>query len=199
MKKNKLDILKKQGSGFKTPKGYFDTIDDHLMSEILTKKLPKKAGFTAPKNYFNTFENQIFKRITRASITNQEQFDVPQNYFETIEDKVFEKIQKAAIVKPKVIRLKPLFIKVIAPIAVAASLFLIFMFNYTLTKEDYSFDNLAAADVENWIENDLVILESYTISEVFNDVSLEEELNEDDLELLNYISGTDIESALLTN
>ena len=199
MKKNRLDILKKQGSGFKTPKGYFDTLDDHLISEILTKKFPEKAGFTAPENYFNILENQIFKKIQSTSNTNQPQFDIPPNYFDTIEDNVFEKIQKEAIVKPKVIRLKPLFIKVIAPIAVAASLFLIFMFNYTLTKEDYSFDNLTATDVENWIENDLVILESYTISEVFNDVSLEEELNEDDLELLNYISGTDIESALLTN
>jgi hypothetical protein len=199
MKKTKLDILKKQGTGFKTPQGYFDMVEDTVISEISLNALPSNAGYATPKNYFDTVEEQILEKVDVIGVKSLEQFDIPKNYFDTLEDRVFDKIQQEDAKQPKVIHLKTRLVKIIAPIAVAASLLFIFILNYNKNGESYSFDDLAASDVENWIEKDLITLESYAIAEVFDDVTLEEELNDDDLEILDYINGTDIESALLTD
>jgi len=201
MKNNSLDILKQQGSGFKTPKGYFDSVEDSVFSKLTSEKFSKKSGFKEPNNYFKTVENSVFQKIKKVESVKEVNFDVPKGYFESIEDHVFERITKedeVVKIQPKNIDFKSRFIKVFTPIAVAASLLLFFIINYN-TKTDFSIDNLANAEIENWIDENLITLDLELIAEVFNDVSLEEELNDEDMEMLEYLNGTDIESILLNN
>lgn len=199
MKQTILDILQKQGSGFKTPKGYFDTIENDVFSKLSLKAFPKKVGYTIPENYFDTIESNVITKIDANEFRKQHNYDVPKDYFSTIEDNVFKKIQEEDTNKPKVINLRLRLIKVFAPIAVAASLLLLFTLYTNKNNDNFNFDSLAVTDVENWIENDYISLDSYEIAEVYSDVSFEDDFNEDDIELLDYINGTDIESALLTD
>ena len=194
-----LDILKKQGSGFKTPKGYFDTVENDVFSKLSIKSFPEKAGYTIPKNYFDTIENNVFTKMDAIEFRKQHHYDVPKDYFSTIEDNVFKKIQEEDTNKPKVINLRLRFIKVFAPIAVAASLLLLATMYSNKNNDSFNFESLAVTDVENWIENDYITLDSYEIAEVYSDVTFEDDFNEGDIELLDYINGTDIESALLTD
>ena len=199
MKKNSLDILKKQGSGFKTPKGYFETVEGDVFSKFATKSFPTKSGYSAPKNYFDTIEIDVFTKIDASELYKQQQFDVPKDYFKTLEDNVFKKIQEQDAKQPSIISLKTRVTKIFIPIAIAASFLLLFTIYTPKADNNYSFDNLAATDIENWIEDDYISLDSYQIAEVYNDVNFEDEFDEEDIELLDYINGTDIESVLLTD
>ena len=197
MKNTILDILKNKGSGFKTPKGYFENLENDVFSKISTKGFPEKVGYSIPENYFETIENNVFTKIDANESNKQQKFDVPKDYFSTIEDNVFKKIQEEDSRKPKVINLKSRLTKVFAPIAIAASLLLLLTLYTNKTDDTHSFDSLAITDVENWIENDYVALDSYEIAEAFSDIPFEEDFNEEDIEILDYINGTDIESSLL--
>jgi len=169
MNNNKLDILKKRGSGFKTPENYFKTVEDTVVMKLAMDKFPE----------------------------DEPGLDVPKGYFDSIEEKVFRKIQHEATQEPKIINLPSKWFKVVVPIAIAASLLLILVLNYT--GETYSIENVAASDIEEWIEEDLILLDSYEIAELYDDISLENEFSIDDLNVLDYVNGTDIESILLTD
>ena len=199
MKHTILDILKKQGSGFKTPKGYFETVENDVFSKLSIKSFPEKAGYSIPKNYFDTVERKVFTKMDANEFLKQHHFDVPKDYFSTIEDNVFKKIQEENTNKPKVINLRFKLTKVFAPIAIAASLLLLVTLYTNNNNDSFSFNSLTVTDVENWIENDDIYLDSYEIAEVYSDVTFEDDFNEDEIELLEYINGTDIESALLTD
>ena len=199
MKKNSLDILKKQGLGFKIPMGYFETVEGDVFSKLSTKGFPKNAGYSVSENYFDTIESNVFAKIDTSELDKEQQFDVPTDYFKTVEDNVFKKINEQDNKQPKVFSLKTKVVKIFIPIAIAASLLLLFTVYTQKTDSTYSFDNLAAIDIENWIEEDYISLDSYQIAEVYSDVNFEDEFDEEDIELLDYINGTDIESVLLTD
>jgi len=194
MTKINLDILKKQGPGFKVPKGYFDTVEDYTFSEFSVKDFPKETGYILPEKYFETVDDRIFTKVNSIK-SNKNQADVPKNYFNSIEDIVFEKIAKEK--EPKVIQLKSRLITVLASLAVAASLLLLFKLNTIETEDSINFDNVSEFEV--WIEDGSISLDSYQISEVYNDVNFEDEFDTEDIELIDYINGTDIESVLLTD
>lgn len=194
MKKYNLDILKNQGSGFKTPENYFDTIENEVISNVAVKKFPEKEGFKVPTNYFDHVETGIFEILEKDKGSNQAKNSVPEGYFQTIEDNVFKKLKEENLIQPKVIPLRLKFIKIVTPLAIAASILLFFVVNYNSDK--YSIEDIASSEIDAWIEDDLIELDASQIAEVFSDVNLNEELNSDDEELLEYLNGTDIESIL---
>ncbi|WP_406683107.1 hypothetical protein N1F78_10460 [Seonamhaeicola sp. MEBiC1930] len=65
MKKNKLHNIEE--SGFKVPDGYFDTLEDNIMSELKLKELTNSSGFKAPNNYFDTLEDVIINNISKET------------------------------------------------------------------------------------------------------------------------------------
>ncbi|MDO6760076.1 hypothetical protein Q4566_07675 [Tamlana sp. 2_MG-2023] len=70
MKTNKLHNDK--STGFKVPEGYFDTLDDKIMSQVknnLTLDTGAENGFKVPKDYFNTVDERIIKRIENGEKT----------------------------------------------------------------------------------------------------------------------------------
>jgi hypothetical protein len=194
MKNNSLDILKKQGSGFRTPEKYFENLEDEILSKIAAGKFPKKEGFNLPASYFEKIEDDVFLKLDEDKITKSLKTEIPEGYFNTIEDRVFNKLKKDNLIQPKVIDLRSKLIKVFTPLAIAASLLLFFIVNYN--NNEYNIENVATSEIDTWIEEDLITLEAYQIAEVFSDVNLNEEIDSEDEELLEYLNGTDIESIL---
>tara|TARA_R110002073_G_scaffold4213_1_gene27897 strand:- start:36324 stop:36926 length:603 start_codon:yes stop_codon:yes gene_type:complete len=195
MKNNTLSILKKQGSGFKTPEGYFETVETAVLSELKLEKLPSKEGFKTPKNYFDTLEAAVLQELKTTKQTKETRFDVPTNYFDSVEDRVFEKLENVQSTSTNIISIKSILLKKVLPLAIAASLLLLVVLNYNTTP-NYTIDNVADVEVTNWIEEGYITLDTDQIAEVFNDVALTDNLNFEDEELIDYLNGTDIESIL---
>ncbi|MET2984275.1 hypothetical protein [Aureibaculum conchae] len=193
MTKNKLEHIKK--SGFTTPKGYFNTLEDAVFDEMASEKFSKKDGFESPKGYFSTLEDNVFKKLKLEEDKKETGYKIPENYLETVEDKVFTTIND----KPKVIDFKTILLKRLIPIAAAASLLLFIFINYNQTTDDVNLDQLASTEIEQWIDDDLITFDTHEITEVFNDIELESQpiFEEEDLE--DYLNGTDIESLILEN
>ena len=182
--------------GFKVPKGYFETVEDTVMSELIVKKFSVKEGFSTPKDYFDSVEDTVFNKLGKEFIKT-ESFDIPKDYFDTLEDRIFLRLKEEKVIEPKVISLNSRIKKVLVPLAVAASLLLIFMINYN---NNSSINTVAETEIDKWIEDDLISLDSYEIAEVFNDVDLsDDDTYDEDAELLEYLNGTDVESMILEN
>lgn len=62
MKKESLHNIKE--SGFKVPKDYFNTVEDHIMSEIKLKAHGTDSPFTLPPNYFDILEDNILSTVS---------------------------------------------------------------------------------------------------------------------------------------
>ena len=62
MNKNKLHNIKQ--SGFKTPKNYFDGLEDSIMNQIKLQGKVNDSGFKVPDNYFDSFEDKILDKVT---------------------------------------------------------------------------------------------------------------------------------------
>ncbi len=204
MKKGKLQHIKSTKSGFKTPKGYFDTVEDAVFAKLSTEKLSEKEGFSTPDSYFDTVESNVLEKIQKEEsnqailpIDKQTGFKIPENYLESVEDTIITKLDYEK--KPvKVIDFKSIILKRIIPFAAAASFVLFIVLNYN-NSEETIFDNIASTEIEQWIENDLIILDTYEIAEVYNDIELENTTIFAEDELLEYLNGTDVESLLLEN
>jgi len=61
MNKNKLHNIK--NAGFKTPKNYFKSIEDSIMTQILLKDKIDDTGFKSPENYFDSLEDTVLKNV----------------------------------------------------------------------------------------------------------------------------------------
>lgn len=60
MNKGKLHKIK--DSGFKTPKRYFDSLEDSIMGHITLNENVKDTGFEVPDSYFETLDDKILDR-----------------------------------------------------------------------------------------------------------------------------------------
>lgn len=61
---NKLNDIK--NTGFKTPKDYFDTVEDAVFSKLKTEDITdniEDTGFKLPDNYLNTIEDKVFTKL----------------------------------------------------------------------------------------------------------------------------------------
>lgn len=204
MKKNKLHsvaptlntISKK--SGFTVPVNFFDTVEDQVFSKIKEKELKTKFNkntFKTPSNYFDTVEDLVLAKLKIEAIENQEHATLPDNYFDTIEDAVLSKLKT-----PKKIFTLKTVSKFITPIAIAASLLLIFMLNST--DETVTFESLATTEIEEFIDFGMIDIDTQTLANTFSDIELEPEelaLNLSDKEVLDYLTDEDLEIFLYTN
>ncbi|MBT8394388.1 MAG: hypothetical protein HKO81_09905 [Flavobacteriaceae bacterium] len=154
MNKNKLHNIK--DSGFKTPKNYFDGLEDSIMSQINLNENVKDTGFK-----------------------------VPVDYFETLDDKILDKV----VQKPKVISL---FTRRNLLYATGIAAALILMFNIIGNNNDFTFDDLELASIENYLFTEDI--DTYEIASLL----IEEELTTDNF-TENQISGEILEDYLLEN
>ena len=67
MKQNKLHNIKK--TGFKAPDGYFNTLEDVVLSDIKLKTMSSDSGFKLPEDYFNALEDTITNKVLTKTPT----------------------------------------------------------------------------------------------------------------------------------
>jgi hypothetical protein len=178
-KKNILNTLKKSGSGFSHPEGYFDGLEDRFVNNLKDKKV-------------NQPDETVLQGL--EAIGKSHGFTVPIGYFE-------EDTEKIAVPRSnKVISLFGIPIKKWASLSIAASLLLFFGLRFfTSGNTQTELAELTNSDIENWIDADLISFSSYDIAEAYSDVSLEDEMNYSDEEVDIYIDNIDFENILLEN
>lgn len=206
MKKNKLhktapklSEISLNKSGFEIPDNYFETIENAVLNELKVDKIQSeitKETFTTPENYFESIEDIVIAKLKSEVIQKKTKNTIPENYFDTIEAAVLAKVKETT----KVITLKTRLIKYIAPIAIAASLLLIFVLNNNTTS--VSFDSLTSLEIENWINNGSVDYDALSVASMYPEI----ELNNDvlttyisDEEVLEYLYEEDLENIIYKN
>lgn len=182
-KENILNKLKRTGFGFKVPKGYFENLEDRIDHVIDWDEADKKQ---AAHN---------LKKVNTSMLDNMEKkhgFISPEGYFESIESKLtFDK-------QPKVIPLNDQ-IKRILSLSIAAAILLIVGINYRNAMQNEK-NQMVFQDEEfvNWVESDLVDLNSYEITEAYQDIELELAIHTGD-DFDEYLNTLDIENLILEN
>lgn len=185
----------KKDSGFSIPKNYFDTIEEIVFSEIKldTVNSSDKNSFKVPDAYFNTVEDNVLGQLNLEKLNSNA--DIPTDYFETFEDRVFKKL-KPVKKKIKIIS----FTKYFAPIAIAASIAIIFTLN--LNSKPVTFESLATSDIEEFIDYGFIDIDTQTLASTFSDIEFEtDELNYylTNNEALDYLSDEDLETIIYEN
>ncbi|WP_456379594.1 hypothetical protein [Lutibacter sp.] len=195
----KLSEISLKKSGFEIPSTYFETIEDGVIATLNAEKfsfIKPKESFQTPKNYFNSIEDIVITKLKAEALNTKNSNTIPENYFETLENKVISEIKTT----PKVISLKSRFIKFAAPIAIAASLLLIFILNNTST--NVTFASLSSSEIENWIDNGSIDIDALTIASLYPEIELNDEIYSDSLsneEVLEYLYQENLENILYEN
>lgn len=55
--------ISKDNKGFSVPENYFDSVEDAVLSEVITAGFPKYHALDVPSNYFKNFEDTLFSKI----------------------------------------------------------------------------------------------------------------------------------------
>jgi hypothetical protein len=184
-----LKSLKNKETGFTVPEGYLENFEVLLEQ----KTIESKTGFTLPKDYLENLDSVILSKVSKTTNTG---FKTPDNYFESVDNKILNRIdlnKKSRIIS---IIQTPLFKRV--SYAVAASLVLFFgvkSFYFTNTVSD--FDSVTTAQIDSWVEDDLLTFSTYDIAENLTDIDYDMSSDFSDEEILDYLDNTDIENLLL--
>lgn len=153
--------------------------DEIKNSTLLLDQLKKKkSGFSIPEDYFENIESSILLN-TKKSDWASNPFKVPQNYFEEFDSTVLNQINEKK--SNSIFTLNRFWI----PVSIAAMLILNISI-FTFQKQDQSIE---MADMENWLEDGTVDLNTYEIASVY-----EEEL--EDIDLTDFIESEEIEDYL---
>jgi hypothetical protein len=94
---NEFEALKKvsPGNPFSVPTGYFDNLDERIMSVKNLEELKNGQplnGFSLPENYFDELTGNIQSRIILENHKSNEEFSVPENYFEELINNIQSRI-----------------------------------------------------------------------------------------------------------
>ena len=156
-----------QESGFKTPKDYFNSLEDGICAKALRNQ--KSKDMQVPEGYFDGLEDRIMKAIYEESVLDK-QLDpglkVPKGYFNTIEDSILDKIEDQK--EPKVIQL---FSRRNIMYASSIAAALVLMFSFYFNKEETTFENIDVELVENYILDQNI--DSYELASLLKDEDLE--------------------------
>lgn len=187
MDKKHKDILNKLDSnsaGFTIPEGYFDDLENSLSQKVLSNELPDNQKSLNQFHIIKANELKINRKETG--------FKVPENYFEQFEAE-FDKSLKAKKTSGKVLRLR------LISMSVAASVLLFFGIQF-MNKGQLNTNQviLQNEEIASWVDEDLVIFDTYDIAEAFSDVELEQSLYADEA-VDDYLDFIDIESLILEN
>lgn len=164
------------------------------MKENELHKRNIESGFTTPEGYFDAFENRLFAQMKQnATIPKEEGFKVPDGYFDDFENSLFDRLQEEKEdVKVIPLTRKP-YLRYIAYAAAACVLFfgVINFFDANSGKETYE---VTDADINQFIDNDLIAMNNYDIMEAFEeeniDVSTIFEVSLNETETIDYLENT---------
>lgn len=150
----------------------------------------KQNKFTVPKGYFDNLEDVVITKLKAEALQISTQTKLPKNYFNSIENNVLERIKKDK---------KSKIIKLIMPVAVAASILIALLIPNLFTTN--SFKNISKNEMEHWLNSQLIGTSSLDIIAVQDDLTIETSFFEavSDEEMVNYLNETDLEYILYEN
>jgi len=184
-----LKSLKNKETGFTIPESYLENFDVRLEQ----KTLDSKTGFTIPQDYLENIDDKILSIVSKATNTG---YKTPDNYFESIDNKILKRIELNK--KSKIISIiqRPLFKGI--SYAIAASFVLFFGLKSLYFSNTVSdFDSVTTAQIDTWMEDDLVTFSTYDIADNLTDIDFSITTDFSDEEILDYLDYTDIENLLL--
>jgi len=186
-KKNIWDDIKSMGSGFTTPSGYFDALEDQLKESH--EHLDEPVGNSTSKS---TKVRQLEHTSVLDQIQRKHGFSVPKGYFEQ------NILMPEPNASPKVISLGGRNLRLLY-MSIAASVLLFFGIQY-MNKVQSPEQELVLQEEEiaGWIENDLITFSSNEIAEAYSDIELENAMYPED-EVYSYLNYMDIENLILEN
>jgi len=193
---SKIPLNKTQ---FEVPKKYFETIEDAILAKTMAENIPSshsKNTFKTPHNYFDSIESIVISKLKSESIHGNNNKAVPDNYFDSIEDNVFNKLKSSS--KGNFIKVQ--FLKYVAPLAIAASLLLVFLLNNNTNS--VTFDSLTFTEIENLINEGSIDIDEFNISALYSEVEFDNEINStllSDDEVLDYLYEEDLDEIIYDN
>lgn len=194
-----LSEIPLKSSGFNVPENYFDSIEDAVLSEIIITKIDSKKdknAFKTPEDYFESVEDLVITKLKSEAIQTENNEEIPENYFTSIEGTVLNRLKSNSEIAAN----KRNLVKIFAPIAIAASLLLIFVLK--INSSTISFDSITSTEIETWISEGLIEANEYNIASVFEDIELENEfinLTLTDDETLDYLYNEDLDDSIFEN
>ncbi len=148
----------------------------------------KAGGFHVPKDYFEDFEDNLFGKIAEKSLPESDGYRIPKDYFEDFEARLFQKLHPEK--ETKVIKLAT-YKKVYYTLGSVAAALVLFIAVKNLVSSPVIINGPSVVEIEAYIDNGYMILDSYDIAEVFNDeiatIETMPEYNIDDENLLDYL------------
>lgn len=159
----------------------------------------KSNNFKIPDGYFDSFEENLFHKLNNDPFSKNDGFNVPDNYFVSVESNILNKLDFSSTNNSKVIPLKNNFIRKFIPISIAASLLLFFGISL-LNKGKPNLNNIANNEIELWLDNNLDLINSYVITDVYSDSVIENSsdiFNDDDI--INYLENINTEFIINEN
>lgn len=160
----------------------------------LNKNIP--SGFKVPKGYFDSFEDKLMEQLKSESTfeVSEPGFKVPENYLDSIENSVFEKLnEKKETPVISIFRSKKLYFIS----GIAASLLLLFavFINSSNTTEELSFEmvenyfinsDLDTYELAELLTDVEILVEDFSIAEIdYKEENLEDYLIDNaDIELI---------------
>lgn len=155
--------------------------------DFITQLTGKKTGFTTPKDYFNTLEDEIITANKTHQFERETGFVAPEKYFENFEEQIFSKLSTSKK-EVKVISLQQQLLKLIPYAAAAVLILFIGLnalsFDFDNTKNTLK---LSDTEIENWFntttldtEDMAVVLQDLILEEnSFSMTNLKDESIED--------------------
>lgn len=194
MRKDKdiFNSIPNKGPGFSVPKNYFEEFEGRF-SKMMHQTKP---GFTIPKDYFEQVEESVIHKVSSHPKVASAGFKTPDNYLENIDNEILNRIHVNK--KTKVISINRNTIFRTLAYAVAASLLLFFGLKTLYpTDTNLNFDTLTIAQIEAWMEIEMVDINTYDIADTFADASFNLENSYSNEEILDYLDHADIENLIL--
>ena len=186
MEKNNLHNIKK--SGFKTPKDYFENLEDSILSEAKLSETIETSGLNTPTDYFEGLEAVILNKAKLNDKVSDTGFKVPQDYFETIEDSIIKNTKQT----PKVITL---FSKktLLYVSSIAAVVVLFFSLSTIVNGEDtFTLADVDTEQIDHYVLNETQatdIAALFTETELENTSFIDYNLSDDTLD--SYLEDLD--------
>lgn len=192
-----LSEISLKKNAFKVPENYFETIENQTISELNLQNIQPKQNestYKTPQNYFDNIEEITITKLKAEVLQTTNTSKLPDGYFDTIEDLVLIKIKK----EQKIITIKRIT-KYVAPLAIAASLLLIFVLN---AAKSVTFDSLATTEIEQFVESGMIDINMENLATVFTDFEYPAEnltTSITDEEVLAYLTIEDLETIIYEN
>lgn len=167
MEEKNKDILKSNTNkdpGFSLPENYFSDFEKDFHMDVSKVK----SGFKEPENYFKNVEERIMSKVNNSG------FKIPENYFKEIDETILNNYNKSK--HPKVYNLVNSTKFKFIGLSIAASLLIFIGLNNTNSQNaQLEFETLEIAEIESWMDNDLLSYNTYDILDTFDDITLSNE------------------------